>query len=270
MITCWFICFIIGLIFVRHWWFWSPVDTTDFYLENSPLIIAHRGLLVNAPENTLSSYRSALEHGFTALEMDVVPTSDGKIICSHNFDLERESDGFGWIDETTFEELQKVNTGNYSHPNQVCGFDLLVDVSTALPKNIIINIEIKSFGAFHLRHAITVARLIRTGRIKQKVIVSSFNPFVIWIIKWFAKKTPTALILESLDYLWSVNLVHPDFLHPDAALVDDHFLQLARTKNLPVNVWTVNNAPAMQWLITQGAQGIITDNPNGALIFHAA
>ena len=58
--------------------------------------MAHRGLKTNSPENTISSFKEAIAAGFDALELDILQTKDGELICPHNFDLERESNGIGW------------------------------------------------------------------------------------------------------------------------------------------------------------------------------
>jgi len=58
-----------------------------------------------------------------------------------------------------------------------------------------------------------------------------------------------------------VNLIHPDYLHLESTLVTDDLLRYARQKGMAVNVWTVNNKPAIEWLVNKGVDGIITDRP---------
>ena len=53
--------------------------------------IAHRGCTDSAPENTVASFMDAVEKGFKSIEMDICTLKDGSLICSHNFDLEKES-----------------------------------------------------------------------------------------------------------------------------------------------------------------------------------
>ena len=70
----------------------------DFFSEK-PTVFAHRGYIYNHPENTLSSFIEAVKKGAKALEIDVVKTKDNKIICSHNYNLETETDLSGKIFE---------------------------------------------------------------------------------------------------------------------------------------------------------------------------
>jgi glycerophosphoryl diester phosphodiesterase len=61
--------------------------------DRTPLRIGHRGAAALAPENTLSSFRSALEAGVDLIEFDVLRLRDGEIVVAHSYDLEEVSHG---------------------------------------------------------------------------------------------------------------------------------------------------------------------------------
>lgn len=52
-----------------------------------PLRIAHRGMPLQAVENTLDSFQRALDEGADGLEVDVHATSDGEIVLHHDASL---------------------------------------------------------------------------------------------------------------------------------------------------------------------------------------
>lgn len=52
-------------------------------LKDEPLIVAHRGLLNHAPENTLANFRACLELRI-GFEFDVEKTKDGQLVCIHD------------------------------------------------------------------------------------------------------------------------------------------------------------------------------------------
>lgn len=52
-------------------------------------LVAHRGSSAYAPENTLASYRLAIEMGADFVELDLEVTRDGVLICLHDASLER-------------------------------------------------------------------------------------------------------------------------------------------------------------------------------------
>ena len=41
--------------------------------------MAHRGITVKSPENTISSYKEAIEAGFNAIELDILQTKDEEL-----------------------------------------------------------------------------------------------------------------------------------------------------------------------------------------------
>jgi glycerophosphoryl diester phosphodiesterase len=57
-----------------------------------PMVIAHRGACGYRPEHTMAAYELALALGADALEVDVVPTKDGVLVCRHEPDLAVSTD----------------------------------------------------------------------------------------------------------------------------------------------------------------------------------
>jgi len=54
-----------------------------------PLVIAHRGGALLAPENTAEAFRAALAAGTDMVETDLRLTADGVLVCLHDADLKR-------------------------------------------------------------------------------------------------------------------------------------------------------------------------------------
>ena len=55
-------------------------------------LIAHRGESVDAPENTLPAYKTAVERGF-GFECDIYLSKDGRVFTFHDRNLTRTTDG---------------------------------------------------------------------------------------------------------------------------------------------------------------------------------
>src|SRR5215510_5737211 len=53
-------------------------------VSTMPIVYAHRGAPAERPENTLASFRRALELGADALETDVHLTADGAVVAIHD------------------------------------------------------------------------------------------------------------------------------------------------------------------------------------------
>ena len=131
-----------------------------------------------------------------------------------------------------------------------------------MPGNILLNIEIKSDSFFDLRAAKELIKIIKTNKIKQQLIVSSFNPLVVRYIKIMTTDMPTGYIYEFAKHFKGVFLARPDCLHPEAEFIDNELIRFCQKRKMNINAWTVNNRYAKEWLISKGVQGIITDNPN--------
>ena len=184
--------------------------------------------------------------------MDVLCAADGKVVCSHNHDLERETDGFGYIHETVYADLQAINAGDKFRKSEHCPIPTLDELISFLPSDCIMNIEIKSHSAFDVGSVPKVMHFVKKYDLFRRVIISSFNPLVLWRVKSLNRHIPTA-------YLWSdenvpmvlmkprfVNLVHPDMIHPAALVLHEKVFRWAKRRKLRINVWTVNNLPAME------------------------
>jgi len=255
------------LIFlIKHLFFWKPIDTDYLYL-NGPLMMGHRGVPNLKPENTISGFEYLINMGIKGIEVDVISTKDKQIICSHNHDLEFETDGNGYISKKNYVEIKKFNTSGKFLNSKPISIPRLEDLINKLPKETIFNIEIKSSSLFDLKALPIILNIISKQRIKNRVIISSFNPLILLLIKILDKNIPTG-------YLWSnfnvplvlsnpcwINLVHPDLIHPDSHLIDKKLISYFKKKGLKINAWTVNNLPLKNWLLKNGVDGIISDFP---------
>jgi glycerophosphoryl diester phosphodiesterase len=251
---------VVVLLLIRYISIWKGIDLSFLYSER-PIYFGHRGERDKAPENTVSSYLSAIKQGLNAIELDVMMTKDNKLVCSHNIDLERETDGIGFIDETNYTDLKKIKTGIQFTVSKQESIPLLLDVIISIPKNVLINIEVKTKSVFDLKAAIKIATLIKNGKIQQRVIVSSFNPIAIRIVKLISKDIPAGFIYEHAKHFKGIFIARPDALHPKAEFVTDKLIKFCKRRNMRINTWTVNNVYARDWLISKNIDGIITDNP---------
>lgn len=81
-----------------------------------PLIVAHRGLLRHAPENTLTNFRACLELRL-GFEFDVQRTKDGNLVCIHDDSVDRTTNGTGKVFDLTLEQIQRLDAGGWFNSN---------------------------------------------------------------------------------------------------------------------------------------------------------
>ena len=79
-------------------------------------VAGHRGFPKVYPENTMISFKGALELGLDQIETDVRITKDGELVLIHDALVDRTTDGTGEVRDYTFEELQKLDAGSWKDP----------------------------------------------------------------------------------------------------------------------------------------------------------
>ncbi|WP_461091635.1 glycerophosphodiester phosphodiesterase [Spirosoma gilvum] len=93
-----------------------PMDSIAYYrkmLSNKPVmqVSAHRGNTGLAPENTLATFRIALQRQVDYIEIDVRTTKDGQLIILHDGSLNRTTNGIGPVADQTLTELKRLSAG---------------------------------------------------------------------------------------------------------------------------------------------------------------
>lgn len=105
---------------------------------------AHRGVSALMPENTMPAFAAALALGADEIEFDVRITKDGALVVSHDPDLERISDGSGYVSDHTLEEIRQFNAG--ADRGWKVGFCTPEEVFALFANKITFNIHLKEHG----------------------------------------------------------------------------------------------------------------------------
>ena len=243
---------------IKHRFFWKVPGRLRF-TNPKPFLIAHRGFKKSFSENSMGSFLDAQAHGFQWIEIDVIRTKDKEVICSHNFDLEKETMGNGYITDLDYNALKPIIAEHNIYFNGQEILPKVLDVFKMLNSNIKVNIEVKSSYAWDFRTARALSKILKKLPTKR-IIISSFNPFVILFFKLFHRQIVTGFLFQNIEYMWFINWIHPSYIHPRADLLNDDLIIYAKSKNLGINVWTVNNDQAIDWCKGMEVDGIITDS----------
>ncbi len=79
-------------------------------------VIGHRGAFAYAPENTLASFRLAMEMKADWFELDCRLSKDGHVMVVHNMELDETTNGTGNVVDKTFAELRALDVGARYNP----------------------------------------------------------------------------------------------------------------------------------------------------------
>lgn len=74
-------------------------------------LTAHRGVKGMIAENTLPSFKAALDLGVDVLEYDVHMSRDRELVIIHDSTVDRTTDGTGAVNFMTLKEIKKLDAG---------------------------------------------------------------------------------------------------------------------------------------------------------------
>jgi len=112
--------------------------------REKPYVMAHRGNRVACPENTLASFRRALEDGADILETDLHVSADGTFVCIHDGTLERTTDGRGAVEARTLPELKALSASCGRPEFAAERIPTLAEIAALLPHDCGLALELKS------------------------------------------------------------------------------------------------------------------------------
>jgi len=231
-----------------------------------PIIIAHRGASGYEPENTLLSFRRALEMGCQAIELDVFLTHSGEIVVIHDETINRTTNGTGYVSQFSIEQLKSYNAGKGEKiPLLSETFDLIEKAyGKQIESGFILNIELKE-----PRTARPVADLIKYYLNKKKwdgnnFIVSSFDHQAIQEFQHYLPDIKTgAIFFRSDDNVIEVTQQSDaQYIILDYQSITYNLIAKAHKIGLFIFVYTVNDPIIAQELATWHIDGIITDFPD--------
>jgi glycerophosphoryl diester phosphodiesterase len=232
-------------------------------------VLAHRGLAIDAPENTLLAFAKALAVGVTHVETDVHVSADGVAMISHDPDLRRLADRHATIAHLTAAELRRIDLGSGQ------GYCSLAEALDGFP-DARFNIDIKTGGA-----VIPTVEAIRAAGATRRVLIGSFNP---------RRRTAAVRMLPGVATSISARGAVAAVAAARAGSLGNvrRILRAVQAVQLPVSVlrmpaftprtiaafhasgvevhaWTINDPPQMDRLLALGVDGLVSDRADLAM-----
>lgn len=234
-----------------------------------PKIIGHRGAPRLAPENTISSFESALKIGVDGIETDVQETSDGQLVICHDEMLNRTTDGKGLLKDHTLAELKCLSAGSWFSdefkderiPTLREFLNLVKDTG------VFINLEIKSGVILYPDIEKLIIDMVHEYNMERRVILSNFNHYSLLTCKEIDNsiKTGALYMCGMVDPWIYAKRIGVDALHPFFYNVRPEIMGGIKENHLLVNPFTVDEESHMRYMISMGVNGIITNYPDKLL-----
>lgn len=235
-----------------------------------PLVIAHRGDSAHRPENTLSSFASALEVGAEVVELDVHLTSDGHVVVIHDPLIDRTTDGRGAVRDLTLQQVRAVSAGYPERfgsefrgervPTLSEALNFLRDRSKAM-------IEIKSDavtddaeGGIEAR---TIEEIRRAGMEKETVLIS-FDRRALLRCRTAAPEIMRGHLFgraQPGEVLEGARAVACELVMPEKGMLSDELRERAREAGLKVATWVVDDPAELVTLARFDLYGVGSNRP---------
>lgn len=227
-------------------------------------MLAHRGLALDALENTAGAFDAALELGVRHIETDVHVTRDGVAVLWHDRTLARFNGRRMRLDALDWADLAKLRAP---------GGEVLLRLDEALRtfSQAALNIDVKVEAA-----SAAVVQAVRLADAADRVLLTSFSEprrrRLATALSGVATSAGSSAIVRLVSALavpnglarWpnllagAVALQVPERQH-GVRIVTPRFIAAAHEHGVEVHVWTVNDPADMRRLVAMGVDGIVTD-----------
>lgn len=239
-----------------------------------PLVIAHRGAMGYAPENTLAAFRKAIELGSDALELDLRQTKDGIPVALHDASVNRTTNSKGNILNFDFQQLKELDAGSwFSSDFKDEKIPSLQEVIELLNDTLLLIIEFKGGNDTYPDIEENVISIVRKNKIESQTILKAFDPNVLKRLREIAPEIPLlyvytfripwlGMIIDTGITFGSIFNTDVEYIQPHRFFLSQSFVKKAQQHGFKVVAWGVNSDSAIKEAIEFRVDGIETDYPD--------
>lgn len=251
------------------------------------LVFAHRGFGNHGPDNSLYAVERALAAGMDGVDVDGQLTRDGELVIFHDLSVDRLTADTGRVRDKTRAQMLALDLGprfdRAIHGAYVHAFE---DFVRAAKGRGILMVELKVPRAGPTGIERRAVEIIRRYGAQANVVLSSFNPVVLYRVKRLDPEVRTALIFmdtnwnpellaeikpgDQVDLPWPLRqevirrairkLVRPDLLSINLE-VDPAVTNRLIAKGWPVFIWTPDRDDDIRRALAKRPFGVISNEP---------
>ncbi|MGD9614337.1 MAG: glycerophosphodiester phosphodiesterase family protein [Alphaproteobacteria bacterium] len=237
-----------------------------------PPVIGHRGAAGRAPENTLTGLRRARTLGCSWVEFDVRLTADGALVLCHDTRLDRTTDRTGLVAGQSLATIRQCDAGSWFGPafagEQIPTLEEALTLAAELGLGT--NIEIKADRGREYATAAAVADIVnRLGSAMPALLVSSFLPSALYLLRDLAPRTRRGVLFRSVPSFWAETAAQLGVvvIGADHRRLRPQRVAEIRASGYLVTAYTVNNPERARLLFAWGVTSVFSDVPD--MIWHA-
>lgn len=238
-----------------------------------PLIIAHRGAMAEAPENTITAFKKALKYRVHGIELDVQITKDHQPVIFHDQSLQQIIGSPKCISDFTLEELYLYDWGSWfgeAFKNEK--IPTLDQVLTDYGSKTRLMIEIKPAPKKELKNLYFDLAAMVTQQIRN--LVPRDRVPDMYILSFEPELIKSAFVSDPhLNYVLNLSAprldqrrlnIDPELLCGyciEHTLLDRHFVEKSHRENKLVISYSCNSFETLKRLLELDIDVVMTDDP---------
>lgn len=234
--------------------------------------ISHRGESIDAPENTASAFRLAMERDTDGMETDIHLTSDGVLVCCHDSDTKRTCNGKSRIiEQTSFSELETLDASNGKADWRGERLPTFAESLRILKPGKLYYVEIKENDPRVI--PAMIAEINKAGVPREQIVMISFHAEIVrqykaaypdWKALWLTgfQKQPDGSFTPALDQvLKTLKEIRADGIdaHGNMEYIDAPFIRTVKEAGNLFAVWTIDTEDAARYFIDAGVDSITSN-----------
>jgi glycerophosphoryl diester phosphodiesterase len=237
------------------------------------LVLGHRGSPgVDRAENTVAAVTAALVRGADGVEVDVRPTADGVLVCSHGPAVRTAAGRWVTLSDVSWEELRRSR--RVEGPRLATLSEVLLVARRYGRRRVVVEAKPVDDTGSAARTADALQAALDGAAVGAQldVTVSSFDPALLLLVRraLAGDAVRTALLGETCTPTHALlrraledghDEIHPSL--PDLREAP-HAVGAARALGVGVTCWTVNGRADLRRMADLGVEAVITDDVAGA------
>jgi glycerophosphoryl diester phosphodiesterase len=220
--------------------------------------IGHRGAAGYADENTLASFKKAIELKVDAIELDIRKCQTGELVVIHDETVERTTNGKGLVAEKTLNEIKSLETKSSEK------IPTLQEALNIIDKQTKVSIHLKEKGLSEQLFKIIEKYVIEQGWQYDNFIIESFSHKE---LSNFHNLNPNIELVLLLNW---TRIIPLKFVKKEkiSALgsqfrgISKRFVSNAHEQNLKILTWGANEQKSIDKVKALGVDYIISDYPD--------
>jgi glycerophosphoryl diester phosphodiesterase len=221
------------------------------------LKIGHRGAAGYELENTIASFKKAIEIGVDMIELDVVLCKTGEAMVIHDQTVDRTTNDKGFIKELTFEQIKEIKTKNNE---TIPTLDEVIDL---IDQRCQLNIELKGKDSAGVVSDV-IQKRFKMGWKPESFLVSSFNHIELLEFKRLCLSVRIGALIKGIPVGYGLYFekLSPWSVHISGEFITGDFVNDLHSRSMKVLVYTVNHYEEIQYIKDFGVDGIFSDFPD--------